>query len=99
MRDWSAIFELQSKLNVLAEYIAKLGLASGLLLFVVLLVKFFAQLKHMGGGAAEKGQNFLNIFIVAVTIVVFAVPEGLPLVVIFALFLATRRMMRDNNLV
>jgi Ca2+-transporting ATPase len=90
---------LQSKLNILAEYIAKLGLAAGLLLFVVLFIKFLAQLKGMDGGAASKGQTFLNIFIVAVTIVVVAVPEGLPLAVTLALSFATRRMMKDNNLV
>jgi P-type Ca2+ transporter type 2C len=90
---------LQSKLNVLAEYIAKLGLAAGLLLFVVLFIKFLTQLKSIDGGAAQKGQTFLNIFIVAVTIVVVAVPEGLPLAVTLALSFATRRMMKDNNLV
>ncbi|KAJ5982035.1 hypothetical protein N7451_012135 [Penicillium sp. IBT 35674x] len=71
---------LQTKLNKLAEYIAKLGLASGLLLFAVLFLKFL-------------------IFIVAVTIVVVAVPEGLPLAVTLALAFATTRMIKDNNLV
>ena len=47
----------------------------------------------------EKGQNFLNIFIVVVTIIVVAVPEGLPLAVTLALAFATTRMLRDNNLV
>ncbi|RMZ92443.1 hypothetical protein DV736_g319, partial [Chaetothyriales sp. CBS 134916] len=89
---------LQSKLNVLAEYIAKLGLAAGLLLFVVLFIKFLAQLGSIHG-AQEKGQRFLQIFIVAVTIVVVAVPEGLPLAVTLALAFATTRMLKDNNLV
>lgn len=89
---------LQSKLNILAEYIAKLGLAAGLLLFVVLFIKFLA---HMGDlpNAAAKGQAFLQIFIVAVTIIVVAVPEGLPLAVTLALSFATTRMLKDNNLV
>ncbi|EAU38925.1 hypothetical protein ATEG_00279 [Aspergillus terreus NIH2624] len=89
---------LQAKLNVLAEYIAKLGLSAGLLLFVVLFIKFLANLKH-GGTADEKGQAFLQIFIVAVTIIVVAVPEGLPLAVTLALAFATTRMLKDNNLV
>ncbi|KAL9107979.1 MAG: hypothetical protein Q9227_007194 [Pyrenula ochraceoflavens] len=99
LQDEQQTTPLQSKLNVLAEYIAKLGLASGLLLFVVLFIKFLAQLKHMDGGAQTKGQNFLQIFIVAVTIIVVAVPEGLPLAVTLALAFATTRMLRDNNLV
>lgn len=90
---------LQTKLNKLAEYIAKLGLASGLLLFVVLFIKFLVRLKDIEGGADAKGQAFLQIFIVAVTIVVVAVPEGLPLAVTLALAFATTRMLKDNNLV
>ncbi|CAG8134065.1 unnamed protein product [Penicillium nalgiovense] len=90
---------LQTKLNKLAEYIAKLGLASGLLLFVVLFIKFLVRLKDIPGGAEAKGQAFLRIFIVAVTIVVVAVPEGLPLAVTLALAFATTRMLKDNNLV
>lgn len=90
---------LQTKLNKLAEYIAKLGLASGLLLFIVLFIKFLARLKNIEGGADVKGQDFLQIFIVAVTIVVVAVPEGLPLAVTLALAFATTRMIKDNNLV
>ncbi|KAJ5091720.1 hypothetical protein NUU61_006590 [Penicillium alfredii] len=90
---------LQTKLNILAEYIAKLGLASGLLLFVVLFIKFLVRLQSIDEGADGKGQAFLKIFIVAVTIVVVAVPEGLPLAVTLALAFATTRMIKDNNLV
>ena len=90
---------LQSKLNVLAEYIAKLGLAAGLLLFMVTLIQFLVRLKSIEGGASAKGQQFLKVFIVAVTVVVVAVPEGLPLAVTLALAFATTRMLKDNNLV
>lgn len=91
---------LQSKLNVIAEYIAKLGGAAGLLLFIVLFIEFLVKLKYQGSlTPAEKGQEFLNIFIVVVTIIVVAVPEGLPLAVTLALAFATTRMLKDNNLV
>ncbi|KAL2872011.1 putative P-type calcium ATPase [Aspergillus lucknowensis] len=98
LQDEGQTTPLQTKLNVLAEYIAKLGLAAGLLLFVVLFIKFLAQLKDLGN-ADQKGQAFLQIFIVAVTIIVVAVPEGLPLAVTLALAFATTRMLKDNNLV
>lgn len=94
------ITPLQSKLNVIAEYIAKLGGASGLLLFIVLFILFCVRLPKMTDlTPAQKGQQFLNIFIVVVTIIVVAVPEGLPLAVTLALAFATTRMLRDNNLV
>ncbi|CAK4033987.1 Calcium-transporting ATPase 2 [Lecanosticta acicola] len=90
---------LQAKLNKLAEYIAKLGSAAALLLFIVLLIKFLAQLPHNSASPAEKGQEFMTILITAVTIVVVAVPEGLPLAVTLSLAYATKRMLKDNNLV
>ncbi|KAM0331671.1 hypothetical protein ACHAQA_003350 [Verticillium albo-atrum] len=92
---------LQSKLNIIAEYIAKLGGAAGLLLFIVLFIRFLVRLPRLGSDVtpADKGQMFLEIFIVVVTIIVVAVPEGLPLAVTLALAFATRRMLQDNNLV
>lgn len=99
LREDTQTTPLQSKLNVLAEYIAKLGLSAGLILFIAVFIRFLVHLKHINGGATAKAQVFLNVFIVAVTIVVVAVPEGLPLAVTLALAFATTRMLKDNNLV
>lgn len=44
-------------------------------------------------------QHLLNFFIVAVTIVVVAVPEGLPLAVTIALAYSVGKMKDENNLV
>ena len=99
LRDDPQVTPLQSKLNVLAEYIAKLGLSAGLILFIAVFIRFLVHLKAIPGGAAAKGQVFLRVFIVAVTVVVVAVPEGLPLAVTLALAFATTRMLKDNNLV
>ncbi|KAI6082093.1 calcium-translocating P-type ATPase [Hypoxylon rubiginosum] len=94
------ITPLQSKLNVIAEYIAKLGGAAGLLLFIVLFVMFLVRLpSNWQQTPSQKGQDFIAIFIVVVTIIVVAVPEGLPLAVTLALAFATNRMVKDNNLV
>jgi Ca2+-transporting ATPase len=99
LREDPEVTPLQSKLNTLAEYIAKLGGAAGLLLFIVLFIEFLVRLPHNTKPPAGKGQDFLNIFIVTVTIIVVAVPEGLPLAVTLALAFATTRMLKDNNLV
>ncbi|KAF2143789.1 uncharacterized protein K452DRAFT_162339 [Aplosporella prunicola CBS 121167] len=99
LREDSEVTPLQSKLNVLAEYIAKLGGGAALLLFVVLFIEFLVKLPHSDKSPSDKGQDFLNILIVAITVVVVAVPEGLPLAVTLALAFATTRMLKDNNLV
>ncbi|RBR08543.1 hypothetical protein FVER53590_01323 [Fusarium verticillioides] len=79
--------------------IAKVGTGAALLLFVVLFIKFCAQLPNNHGYPSEKGQEFMKIFIVSVTVVVVAVPEELPLAVTLTLSFATVKMLRDNNLV
>ena len=99
LREDPEVTPLQSKLNTLAEYIAKLGGAAGLLLFIVLFIEFLIRLPHNTAAPAVKGQQFLQIFIVTVTIIVVAVPEGLPLAVTLALAFATTRMLKENNLV
>ncbi|KAK3319760.1 hypothetical protein B0T19DRAFT_404321 [Cercophora scortea] len=90
---------LQKKLNNLADWIAKFGGGAALLLFIVLFIKFCVALPGNPDTPDQKGQTFLRLFITAVTVVVVAVPEGLPLAVTLALAFATTRMMRDNNLV
>jgi P-type Ca2+ transporter type 2C len=90
---------LQVKLKKLAKAIAWFGFAAALLLFVVLFIKFLAQLPHNSHSRPQKGQNFLNILIISLTVLIIAVPEGLPLAVTLALAFASNRMLKDNNLV
>ncbi|RPA93907.1 calcium-translocating P-type ATPase [Choiromyces venosus 120613-1] len=90
---------LQVKLTGLADNIAYLGGGAACLLFFVLFIKFLAHLPDSNATAAEKGSEFLDILIVAITLIVVAVPEGLPLAVTLALAFATTRMLKENNLV
>uniref|UniRef100_A0A8H7K4I6 Calcium-transporting ATPase 2 n=1 Tax=Bionectria ochroleuca TaxID=29856 RepID=A0A8H7K4I6_BIOOC len=99
LRDDPGLTPLQSKLNVLAGYIAKLGSAAGGLLFLVLFIEFLVRLPNDNRSPEEKGQSFLQILITAITIIVVAVPEGLPLAVTLSLAFATKRMTKENNLV
>ncbi|RMD44830.1 hypothetical protein DV735_g424, partial [Chaetothyriales sp. CBS 134920] len=93
------ITPLQVKLGKLANWIGGLGSFAAGLLFFVLLIKFLAGLSSNPHTPAEKGQEFLDILIVAITVIVVAVPEGLPLAVTLALAFATTRMLKENNLV
>ena len=85
---------LQNQLNDLADSIAKFGLTLAVLLFIALIGKNFT------GNSYEKLANMIPGFLIAaITIVVVAVPEGLPMAVTLALAFATNRMLKDNNLV
>ncbi|KAJ8121882.1 hypothetical protein ONZ43_g1779 [Nemania bipapillata] len=90
---------LQKKLERLAIAIAQIGGSAAVLLFFVLLFRFLAGLSGDTRSAPEKASSFLDILIVAVTIIVVAVPEGLPLAVTLALAFATQRLLKENNLV
>lgn len=90
---------LQKKLEGLALAIAKLGSTAAALLFFVLLFRFLAGLSGDTRPPAEKASSFMDILIVAITIIVVAVPEGLPLAVTLALAFATTRLLKENNLV
>ncbi|KAL4873475.1 hypothetical protein BDV12DRAFT_79122 [Aspergillus spectabilis] len=90
---------LQVKLGRLANWIGWLGSSAAIVLFFALLFRFLANLGDNPGSSAAKGQEFVDILIVAVTVIVVAIPEGLPLAVTLALAFATTRMVKENNLV
>ena len=90
---------LQARLNKIAKAIAWFGFAAALLLFSILFIKFLVQLPHDSSTPPQKGQNFLRILIISLTVLVIAVPEGLPLAVTLALAFASNRMLKDNILV
>lgn len=99
----SEMTPLQARLDSLAEGISKYGFLAALVLFSVLLIRFGVNIAPNGPlnslAPAEKGKDFVDILIVSVTIVVVAVPEGLPLAVTLALAFATTRMAQNGNLV
>ena len=103
LRTGSEVTPLQEKLNRIADGIAKFGVWSALILFIVLFIRFLVEIsgdnRYSGLTSSQKGNKFMDIFIVAVTIIVVAVPEGLPLAVTLALAFATTRMVKDNCLV
>ncbi|KAF9198249.1 hypothetical protein BGZ49_000961 [Haplosporangium sp. Z 27] len=93
---------LQIKLDTLAESIARLGMAAAVIMFVTLVAQYFIQiaLAHDPFPTWDKiFSTMTKIAIQAITIVVVAVPEGLPMAVTLALAYATTQMLKDNNLV
>ena len=90
---------LQIRLNRIADMIAKWGGGIALLLFVILVIKFFIRLPGNISSPGQKVEHLMQILIVSISIIVVAVPEGLPLAVTLSLAYATIRMIQDNNLV
>ncbi|OMH83848.1 Calcium-transporting ATPase PAT1 [Zancudomyces culisetae] len=92
---------LQKKLDTLSEEIAKYGISAAGLLFMSLLLKYLMQsaLLDEFPPAEEVFSHIVNIAIECITVVVVAVPEGLPMAVTIALAYATTQMIKDGNLV
>lgn len=68
---------MQKQLADLAEKIAKLASIAGGLLFLALFIRNCVELKTKPDRTpAEKGQSFLQSFVISVTLIVVAVPEG-----------------------
>lgn len=99
LRDVPQETPLQQKLGSLAKYILLFGTMFGIVFFFILFVRFLVRLPHIEGGPRAKGEEFLGLFMLSVTMVVIGVPEGLALAVTLALAFATTRMLKDKNLV
>ncbi|KAM4588160.1 plasma membrane calcium-transporting ATPase 2 isoform 6-T10 [Odontesthes bonariensis] len=96
---------LQGKLTKLAVQIGKAGLLMSAVT-VIILVLFFAidnfvmkKRPWMPECTPIYIQYFVKFFIIGVTVLVVAVPEGLPLAVTISLAYSVKKMMKDNNLV
>ncbi|XP_042884673.1 plasma membrane calcium-transporting ATPase 2-like isoform X1 [Penaeus japonicus] len=92
---------LQQKLSRLAIQIGYAGSAIAILTIIILVVKFSVKTYVMDGlpFSIRHVNTFVHHFIIGVTVLVVAVPEGLPLAVTISLAFSVRKMMKDNNLV
>jgi len=89
---------LQEKLGELAAAVGKLGLVVAVLSFTILIVRW--MIEQNGFPISKINQDGpIQFFLFAVTIVVVAVPEGLPLAVTISLAYSMKKMMKDNNFV
>ncbi|KAG2648889.1 hypothetical protein PVAP13_1NG071300 [Panicum virgatum] len=100
---------LQVRLNGVATFIGIVGLSVAAMVLVVLFARYFSghttnsdgSVQFVKGRTSVKSAIFgsIKILTVAVTIVVVAVPEGLPLAVTLTLAYSMRKMMADKALV
>lgn len=91
---------LNIQLGKLAAFISKVGSGVAVAAFVIFLVHDILtnSLWHTDN-YLSMAQVVLGYFMMAVTLIVMAVPEGLPMAVNLALALNMRRMLKSNNLV
>ncbi|XP_069084907.1 plasma membrane calcium-transporting ATPase 1 isoform X1 [Pleurodeles waltl] len=96
---------LQGKLTKLAVQIGKAGLVMSAITVIVLVLYFVIdtfwvqQRPWLAECTPIYVQYFVKFFIIGVTVLVVAVPEGLPLAVTISLAYSVKKMMKDNNLV
>ena len=88
---------LQIQLKRLAGVISKLGYAAAAITFILLTVKLFVSGET--DGVMDIVSSLLHNFMIAVTLIVVSVPEGLPMSVTLSLALSMNRMLKTNNLV
>ncbi|XP_004675882.1 PREDICTED: plasma membrane calcium-transporting ATPase 1 [Condylura cristata] len=96
---------LQGKLTKLAVQIGKAGLLMSAITVIILVLyfvidTFWVQKRQwLAECTPIYIQYFVKFFIIGVTVLVVAVPEGLPLAVTISLAYSVKKMMKDNNLV
>jgi Ca2+-transporting ATPase len=91
---------LSIQLDKLAKLISKIGSGVAISAFIIFLTRdILTNSIWQGTNYFAMGQVVLNYFMMAVTLIVMAVPEGLPMAVTLALALNMRRMLKSNNLV
>ncbi|KAF3436241.1 hypothetical protein FNV43_RR23333 [Rhamnella rubrinervis] len=108
-RDSNERTPLQARLDKLTSSIGKVGLTVASLVLVVMLIRYFTGNTEDDNGNREYNgsrtdvDDILNavvkIVAAAVTIVVVAIPEGLPLAVTLTLAYSMKRMMADQAMV
>ncbi|CAM9811422.1 unnamed protein product [Heterosigma akashiwo] len=88
---------LQDKLDYMAKVIGYIGCFFATLTLAALMAMIWVE--HDSPTTSQISSGVIHAFIMAVTIVVVAIPEGLPLAVTIALAYSSRKMYDDQNLI
>ncbi len=88
---------LQEKLDTLAAQIGNFGMGAAVLTFIAMVAIWVLYPESRAKSTQNLYEFLLKAFIMAVTIVVVAVPEGLPLAVTLSLAYSTQKMMKVSE--
>lgn len=89
---------LQKRLDKLAAFIGKVGLGFAVATFLALIISWIVKVSGLRWNWAYMIE-WVSFAIIAITILVVAIPEGLPLAVTISLAYSMKEMMKDQNLV
>ncbi len=90
---------LQAKLTKLSIQIGYMGIFVSVATFFALLIRFLITENENLNDYKYVLQEIIDFIIVSISILVLAIPEGLPLAVTISLAYAVKKMINDNNLV
>lgn len=92
---------LQIQLTVVADKIGELGLMAAIFIGCVMIAKDVVFNYKEGNGlfGGYLIDSFVNAFIICITVLVVAIPEGLPMAVTISLAYSVFQMKEENNLV
>ena len=92
---------LENKLNVIADLIGYFGLGSAVVTLIALVIQMIVRYSTGDEEFSASGliKNIITIIILCVSIIVVAIPEGLPLAVTLSLSFSIKKLMDNNNLV
>ncbi|CAG9314301.1 unnamed protein product [Blepharisma stoltei] len=87
---------LQERLTLLAEFLGKIGLYGALLLTVALLLHLFIAAGIDKEWGSDQWKLLIDAFILGITILVVAIPEGLPLALTLSMAYSILRMKKEQ---
>lgn len=91
---------LNKQLNGLASLINKIAFTAAGILIVSLAIRYiFIEQGYVGKDTIDIVNDCLQFLMIAVALIVVAVPEGLPMAVTLALAYSMKRMAKANNLI
>lgn len=89
------------QLEKLASQIGRIGIIAAIVIFLVLIIRLVVEELRKGQGFDFKHnlEKIVQYLIIAVTVVVVSIPEGLPLAVTLTLAYSMKAMHKDKILV
>ncbi|MGL4374188.1 MAG: HAD-IC family P-type ATPase, partial [Turicibacter sp.] len=90
---------LTKQLDGLGDLITKAAFSIAGLLVLCLCAAYYFKGGYVGKDGMAIANDILQYFMIAITLVVVAVPEGLPMAVVISLSHSMKKLIKDNNLI